>query len=306
MAGRNEKFSKKQEMNPADVSNINVTRGELDPTRRATRSIGQLFPNKRNLTQEELYQMISNMQQLKPRLKGPKGQIGPSGSMNRSTATMAKEPARNSGRRNPNLPMDRTAGGRVVNTPEVKKEDPEGGEDLEEDLEKFIGARKGQVSEICDEKFVMRVQKFREEFRDEVLAKQAEQEETMQSILMATAQLRSDMDSMPEDRAAIKNLASMMEALLSLGKQGSAKASSMKSDIADGKRRLQSNEKIGDVPENPSEWRNSRNSRNRRKTRGRNGRKNTFASEERYASGRNHQPRRRRSPSPKSYGSRSP
>ena len=54
MAGRNEKFSKKQEMNPADVSNITVTRGELDPTRRATRSTGQLFPNERNLTQEEL------------------------------------------------------------------------------------------------------------------------------------------------------------------------------------------------------------------------------------------------------------
>ena len=54
----------------------------------------------------------------------------------------------------------------------------------------------------------------------------------------------------------------MMEALLPLVKQWSAKASSMKSNVADGKGSLQSNEKLEEMPENPSEWKNSRNSRN--------------------------------------------
>ncbi len=79
----------------------------------------------------------------------------------------------------------------------------------------------------------------------------------------------------------------------------------MKSDFADGKRSLQSNEKFEEVIEDPTEWKIFRNYRNQKKIRGRDGRKNTFASEERYASRRNRQLRRRRSPSPESCGSRS-
>ena len=121
MAGRDEKFTKKQEINPADVSNISVTRGELDPTRSDNCPTGQLFPNDRTWTEEELYQMISNIQKMKPRLKNPKGQ-----STNSSMKTTAKEPARQSERQNINLPRERTAGCRVVNMPEVRKKDPEG------------------------------------------------------------------------------------------------------------------------------------------------------------------------------------
>ena len=161
MVGRNDKLSKKQEINTADVLSITVTRRELDPTERAIRSTTLLFPNKRTLTEEELYQIISSMQKLKPILKDPKGKIGPSGSMNGSSATTAKEPAKKSERQNPNLPREPTAGGRAVNKPEVKNKDMKAGEDLEEDLEKFIGAKKDQVAEIHDKKCELRVQKFR-------------------------------------------------------------------------------------------------------------------------------------------------
>ncbi len=57
----------------------------------------------------------------------------------------------------------------------------------------------------------------------------------MQSILMTTPHLRSRMSSMAEDRAAIKNLGSMMETLLLLVQQEYAIGSSMKFDSVDGK-----------------------------------------------------------------------
>ncbi len=72
----------------------------------------------------------------------------------------------------------------------------------------MVGTKRIKVAEICDEKFELSVQIFREEFGDEVRTKQAEQEEAMRPILMAIAQIRSNMNSIAEDCAAIWNLTS--------------------------------------------------------------------------------------------------